>query len=198
MEESQEPLSGNQSLHIITDMIRTAKGNITQASFYFLLWGWVVMAANLGHYILQEIVGFYAPYLVWIICIPAMIVSMIYGYKTYGGMPAKSHLNNIYTKVWIAFLVSLFIVLVFFSNPAGQYILNPIILVLAACATFISGIILKFNPLIIGGILFWIFAIISFAIRNNEAYDQYQFLISAFAIFTGYLIPGYILKRKNQ
>ncbi len=67
----------------------------------------------------------------------------------------------------------------------------PYIMVLAGLPTFISGIILKFRPLVIGGICFWIIAIImSFA--GPEIFP----LGMPVAVVAGYLIPGYMLKNK--
>jgi hypothetical protein len=45
----------------------------------------------------------------------------------------------------------------------------------------------------IGGILFWVFGIISFLVPN-----EMQSLAGAVAILCGYLVPGYILKNKHE
>ena len=193
MNQETENLSGNQSLEIITAMINTAKGDIGQSSFHFLLWGWVILIANLGHYLLQEVAHYEAPFLVWLITIPAAIASFIYGYRRGRSAKVQSHFSRIYVYTWLAFAISLVIALVFLASEERQYILNPMILILAAFATFITGISLKFKPLIIGSILFWIFAIVSLII-----YNPYQYLISALAVLTGYLIPGYMIRKKNQ
>ncbi len=193
MNQDRENLSENESLEIITEMIKVAQGNVINSSFHFLLWGWVILTCNLGQFILQEIIHFEVPYMIWLICIPASIVSSMYGRKAYNKIPAKSHLNKIYQYIWISFLISLIILLVFFANAKGQLILNPVILIFVAFATFLSGMVLKFKPLLIGGILFWVFSVISLII-----YNEYQLLISALAILTGYLIPGYMLKRTNR
>ena len=76
---SEKELSKEESLQLITEMIGQAKRNFAKGgSFYFLLWGFVVMTANLGHYILTAI-EFEHPYYVWSLTIPAAIISMVYG-----------------------------------------------------------------------------------------------------------------------
>jgi len=61
---------------------------------------------------------------------------------------------------------------------------------LAAMPTFISGVIIRFRPLIIGGITFWILALLA---HFSAAFAP---LAVPVAMLTGYLIPGYMLRRK--
>lgn len=90
--------------------------------------------------------------------------------------------------LWLSLGMSIFILIMF-----GSYInfkINPIILLLAATPTFVSGVILKFKPLLVGGVVFWLSAIASYLMDYPS-----QFLISAFAIAVGFLIPGILIKR---
>ena len=70
MKHEPGDLTARESLDLIAAMIRQAKGNVQRNNFYFLLWGWVVVLANLGMYTLQ-IVKYEHPYVVWVITIPA-------------------------------------------------------------------------------------------------------------------------------
>ena len=54
-----------------------------------------------------------------------------------------------------------------------------------------SGVTIKFRPLIAGGISFWILTIISRFLGPDLAP-----LAVPLAMLTGYLIPGYLLKKK--
>jgi hypothetical protein len=55
--------------------------------------------------------------------------------------------------------------------------------------TFLSGIILKFKPLVIGGISCWLLAVVSVFIPM-----EYQLLCIAAAVIFAWIIPGYLLK----
>ena len=57
--------------------------------------------------------------------------------------------------------------------------------------TFLSGIILKFKPLIIGAICCWLLAV-----ATPFANYDYQFLLMACAVIAAWIIPGYLLKEK--
>ena len=186
MVQESKPLSSEESLEIITSMIQTAKGNVKGSSFYFLLWGWVVVLADLGHFYLMEFTSYQHPYIVWLIAIPAWIVSWVYGYKTSETGSVRTYSDGLIMWCWAAFTFS--IVVIIFSGKFGTLI-PPIILVFTGFATFMSGLILKFKPLILGGSSFWIFAPMAFYVTPS-----YALLVSAVAIVVGYMIPGYMLR----
>ena len=65
------------------------------------------------------------------------------------------------------------------------------ILLLAGYPTFLSGFIIKFKPLIFGGICFWVVALLV-----HFAGPCLAPLGTPVAMLIGYLIPGYMLKNK--
>ncbi len=189
---SNKELTKEESLALITDMIGQAKRNLARGgSFYFLLWGWVVMLANLGHYLIAKYDWYEAPYIVWLITIPAGIISMVYGARKEKNARVKSHLDRMYGLVWLGVFIAVLIMLFFMADV--NYTINAIILTFAGLGTFISGCMLRFNPLVFGGIALWLASIVAF---NVPFIDQY--LVGAIGILAGYLIPGYLLKRAEK
>ena len=67
--------------------------------------------------------------------------------------------------------------------------LNPAYLALYGMPTVISGSILRFRPLIVGGVTCWVLSILS----PFVAYE-YQLLLLAAAVVAGWIIPGYLLR----
>lgn len=181
-----DKMSGEESLEIITRMINVAKGNLKGSSFHFLLWGWVSVLGNLGHFYLMQYTEYPHPYAIWLITIPAWAVSMIYGYRQSRKATVHTYADRSILWVWTAFAFSAIVLI--FSGQLGSLI-PPLILVLAGMSTFITGLLLRYKPLIYGGSTFWIFAAIAFQVS-----PAYALLVSAIAITVGYLIPGYILK----
>ena len=57
-------------------------------------------------------------------------------------------------------------------------------------ATFATGKILKFTPLLFGGIVFWLSAFICL-----KVVDESQLIVQAVSTFLGYIIPGILLWR---
>lgn len=187
MKESE--LTNSESLQIITDMIHQAKRNIAKkGSFYFLLWGWVVMVGNFGYYIIASYDLHHAPHIIWSITIPAAIVSIVYSMMQRKAATHTSQIDGVFSNLWMAIFASIVVVLIFMSKM--EYNHNAIILLLSGLGTFVSGRLLKFNPLILGGLALWLSGIVAF---NVNVVDQC--LVGGIAIIVGYLIPGYLLKK---
>ncbi|MBL7857107.1 MAG: hypothetical protein JNM57_05405 [Cyclobacteriaceae bacterium] len=189
METNSEKLSAQQSLDIIADMIDQAKGSVQQNSFYFLLWGWTILIANLGMFSLIKLHYEY-PYAIWLITIPPWLYSLYQGYNRDGSAKSVTHLGKITVWLWLSFGIVIFTLVVF--GYQINFHLNPVILVVSAMPTLLSGIVIKFKPLIVGGIVFWVMGIICFMVPTDI-----QYLVGALAILGGYIIPGYMLKTKQ-
>lgn len=192
MEEStQQPMSSDESLTIIRTMIAQAKGNFKANAFHFLLWGWIGLAGSIGHYILLEFTSVRYPQLVWLIVIIGITGSAYKRYKANRNSQAKSYTGNVYGMIWIAFFINYLILLVFIAKINFQ--ITPLILLMAAGSTFISGSLMRFRPLQLGAFAIWIAGIIAFTVSL-----PYQLLITAVAILLGYLVPAYLLKNSKN
>lgn len=186
---SDKELTTDESLDLITSMIGQAKRNLAKGgSFYFLLWGWVIMLANLGHYLIDKFDLYERPHIVWVVTIPAGIISAVHGARHGNKKRVESHFDRLYGWIWVAVSIGVLIIL-FFMVKANQDV-NAIILTFAGVGTFISGCALRFKPLVLGGVALWVASIIAF---NLNVTDQY--LAGTLGILAGYLIPGYLLKR---
>jgi len=191
MDTNEKALKPEESLQIIEQMIQKAKSNLHDSSFYFLLWGWIILFALIGQMVISNYTDYSKPYIVWLLVIPGAIASAVYGAIKGKRSKVTSHLDSLNFLNWIAFLISYTIVLIFMKN--FDYKIGPIIFLLAGNATFITGIIIKFKPLILGGIVFWIGVMFLFILpKENTAF------ISPMIIIFGYLIPGYLLKFQNK
>jgi hypothetical protein len=189
MENEEKMMTGEESLRIISEMINKTKVNISQGSFHLLFWGWLIFICSLSEYFLLKFTDFATPWYVWFFVVPGVFVSMIYGFVT--GRKAKVHtyadMINMWT--WIGFMISA--IILFIVHWKSMESIPPYILLMAGLPTFISGWIIRFKPLIAGGIAFWIFALVAYFAGPSLAP-----LAVPVAMLTGYLIPGYMLKRK--
>lgn len=189
MTNEKDQLTPEQSLEFITSMIRQAKGNMQRNSFFFLLWGWTIVVANLGVYTLIKL-NAPNPYWMFLVTIVAAIVTMIYGFRQGRKEVTPTHLDTIHKWLWMGFGITCFIFWVFGKQIGWQ--INPVIITLCGVPTFISGAMLRFKPLMLGGISFWVFGCIIFLVGTET-----QFLLAAIAVTTGYLVPGYLLKKSE-
>jgi len=189
MENDEKMMTGEESLKIITEMINRTKVNILQGSFHLLFWGWLITVCSLSEWLITNLTHYAHPYYVWILVIPGAFVSMIYGAVT--GRKAKVHTyaDMLYMWTWIGFLFAAIVLFIVQSDRMEN--VTPYILLLAGFPTFLSGFIVKFKPLIAGGICFWVIAILV-----HFAGPSLALLGTPVAMLTGYLIPGYMLRNK--
>ena len=189
MENNEKMMTGEESLKIITEMINRTKVTIRQGSFHLLFWGWLITVCSLSEWVITNLTHYAHPYYVWILVIPGAFVSMIYGAVT--GRKAKVHTyaDVLYMWTWIGFLFAAIVLFIVQSDRMEN--ITPYILLLAGFPTFLSGFIVKFKPLIAGGICFWVIAILV-----HFAGPSLALLGTPVAMLTGYLIPGYMLRNK--
>ncbi|MCB0495198.1 MAG: hypothetical protein KDC79_03630 [Cyclobacteriaceae bacterium] len=183
-------LTEKDSLKLITEMIKAAKGNANQSFFHIILWGWVISIISIAQFIMIRYTELgHISSSVWLLTIPFGIFSFVYGYREGKKEKVRTFIDSIYAWIWVAFIISLILVLVIsFRNVMS---ITPLVLVIAGFATFLSGQVIKFKPLIWGGIAFWAWSLVAFGLQN-----ELNLIINAVAIVTGYLIPGYMLKNK--
>lgn len=182
-------LSKDESLALITEMIGQAKRNLAKGgSFYFLLWGWVITLANLGHYLIAKNDWYEHPYVVWLIIIPAVIITIVYSARKESRARVVSHYDRIYGQIWMSIFIAIMILLVFMAKL--DFNQNAVILLFSGLGTYLSGFLLRFKPLILGGAALGVCSVIAFNVAVND-----QYLVAAIGLILGYLIPGYLLKR---
>ena len=191
MTTENKDISAQQRLDLIQSMIRQAQGNMLNNSFYFILWGWAVALANIGMYSLYKFTDYEYPYIVWLITIPAWVITIIYGSRQGRQAGKKTHLDKVNMWLWISYGLTILPFVVFIQKIG--YNINPVVLIITASPTFLAGIMLKFKPLILGGISFYLFGIVCFMVGPID-----QYLVGAIAIICGYLIPGYLLKTTRE
>ena len=187
MENEEKLMTGEESLKVITSMINKTRVNVTQSSFHLLFWGWLIFACSLSEFLLYKFTSFTNAWYVWVFVIPGVFVSMIYGFTKGRKASVHTYAEGIYVWVWMAFLIASVVLFIVHSSQMEN--VSKYILLIAAMPTFVSGIILKFKPLIWGGVSMWILALAA-----HFGGETISSLAVPVAVITGYLIPGYILR----
>lgn len=186
----EQNISPEESLQIITGMIGKAKSNFARGgSFYFLLWGSFIALADFGHFGLMKFTDYNHPYIVWLLVIPAVIITIVYSIRKAGKRRVvPSSFDRIYGKLWWAIFVCILMVLAFMSNL--NYQTTPVILLFSAVGTYVTGEVLRFRPLIFGGVGLAICATIAFLVPID-----FQYLVAGIGMCLGYIVPGIMLKK---
>lgn len=189
----QESFSPQESLQLIQSMIAKTRRDMSDNSIYFLLWGWITFAACTGQFVLKNLLHYEKHYLVWLLVIPGVIISTYIGMKENKTKEASTYIGDSMKYLWMGMGISFFVLSMILSKMGWDTNIFPFFILLYGLGTFISGKLLQFNPMVIGGLLAWVLAIMS----TYFNYD-YQMLFAAAAILASYIIPAYILRNKEK
>jgi|SRR5882724_5302371 len=194
--ETDENFSPQQGLQLIESMINKAKDRFNEDGHLYLLWGWLVFACSIAQFILYHYFNYPYHYWVWIISIAALIYQVFYLVKRRKKEKVRTYTAYILGYVWITFAILAFLIGYLLGRlTLGDYFFHiyPILLALYGMPVFLSGFILRFRPLIYGGIGCWILSIIT----TFLLYD-YQMLMLSLAMVIAWIIPGYLLRIKYK
>jgi hypothetical protein len=193
-------LTPEESLAIINKAISNFKMNYKENGKSFLLWGWMLTLASFSHFVILRILhskeafeleGLFSLG-IWVgFGLVAFIIQLIMDRKINRDKKVYSYLDIYLKKIGyitaVSFSVAIFICI------KQEILPPPIMLLVGGIITSIAGVLLKFKPLIIGGMAFFLFSIASTFVSN-----EYITLIAGAAIICGYLIPGYFLKSAKE
>ncbi len=194
--EDNPHLSPSESLQLISEMIHSVKKRYSENGFLYLLWGWVVFFCALAQFTLLHF--FHSPYhsLVWLATWLVLIFQVFYLRKKIANSKVRVYSDAIIGYVWISFVVLMCLFTFQLSNlpEASRHVMFiPVLLALYGLPVFLCGVILRFRPLIFGGIACWLLSVLAVLIP----YD-YQILLIALSMLLAWIGPGYILKEKFE
>ncbi|HCQ23721.1 MAG TPA: hypothetical protein DIT52_00815 [Flavobacteriaceae bacterium] len=186
-------LGTKESMDLIVQSIQQTKIKLYHQRFYYLFWGWLVLVTSLAHYLLAYYQVVSRPYLVWPITGGlGFLATLSYGFKNSQKTGyVETFLDRTLKHLWIVVGISVFVVIwvvaqAYQSNPM------PIISILIGIGTLVSGLQMRFTPLIIGGSSFFVGAIVLLYVTPMEG-----LLVYDICVILGYLIPGYRLKNET-
>ncbi len=192
--------SPQESLQLIEGMIKKAQNRFAENGHLYLLWGWVVFACSILQFVLLHFFNYQQHYQVWMMTWLVAIYQIIYLRKNKKQQVAKTYYDEIVSYLWITFAVLFFLIgfiigrLVQSTNNFYMPI-TPILLALYGMPVFLSGIILRFKPLIIGGIGCWVLSLLASILAPVIAYDYILLFVPA-AMLIAWIIPGYLMRKK--
>ncbi len=191
--ENNDLLSAADSLKLIESMINKAQNKFTENGTLYLLWGWVVFACSLAQYFLDKIVGYQAAGSVWAITILVVIYQIIYLSKKQKSEQVRTYTDEIIGFVWMTFGICMGLITVIVSIKNAWAVIYPVIFLFYGIPTFLSGSIMRFTPLKIGGICCWILSFVALFIQSTEI-----ILLFIPAVLAGWIIPGYLLRARYK
>jgi hypothetical protein len=190
---TDENFSPEKSLQLIQSMISKTKQNMSDNSIYFLVWGWLTFIACTGQFVLKHIYQYEKHYLVWLVTLIGIGFSIYQGRKDSKTIKAKTYVDESMKQLWAGMAISFFVLGMILTRLGWDTVVFPFFIMMYGLGTFISGNMIRFTPLIIGGLIAWALAIGATFVN----YD-YQMLFGAAAILISYIIPAHLLRRRNK
>jgi hypothetical protein len=212
-------LTEKESLDIIHSMIRKAKGNFHETGSSAILWGSIIGFCGFYNFLEFEFT-FPFNIDIWLLALVGFIPQVYISIKEKKNKFVKTDIEEAINAVWIVYGISIFC-LIFYWNIApitAEQILKreniellerstltgvtqkwhlkifsqvSLLILLYSIPTLTTGIARKFKPMIFGGILCYIFFLISLFTET-----KWDLLLNGLAGFFCWLIPGMILRKK--
>jgi hypothetical protein len=189
----QEQLSPQQSLTLIQDMIGKTRDSISGNAIYFLVWGWLTFVACTAQFILKHFLDFKYHYLAWAVVFIGIVFSLVQGNRDSRQKRVKTYVDESMNYLWLGMAISFFVLSVILTKLGWGQPVFPFFTLLYGLGAFVSGHMIRFRPLIIGGEVAW-----GLAIGSTFVSYDFQMLFGAAAILVSYIIPAHLLRRKQD
>ncbi len=191
MNQGEKLMTETESMQLISSMINKAQNRYSENGMLYLLWGWLILVCCLVQFTALYFFNNQNAYYIWYVTWLAPIYQIIYLRRFSKKRRVKTYTGEIMGFVWLVFVICIAMIVFTLIYLKAYSAINPAVLIMYGMPTFLSGIILKFKPLRIGGICCWALSILSVF-----ADYEFQLLCIALAVILAWIIPGYLLRAK--
>jgi hypothetical protein len=187
MDDNDRPLSHNESLELIQEMIYKAKNSYHESGTSALLWGGIIMFCSAVSFVnIYWQIGWLNQ--VWLLTFVAVIPQIIISVRESKAQKFKSHTADAMSGIWISFGIAIFLAS-YYTDVVKVEGAASLFLILYGMPTFATGYTHRFTAMIVGGIICWACSIVSF--YTGRQIDLLLFFIAA---FFAWFLPGLILR----
>lgn len=188
----QEKFNEKEALNVIEEMVNTSRYKMKEEAKYFLLWGWMVFAAAITHFVILRF-GNVDGWIVWPVLMGLSLI--IYGFMVRNSGKEKratTYVDRINRYLWLGFFGPLLITLLI-GGVYGWVAAYPFFMAIYGWSAIVSGGLLKFTPLVWGGI-----ASYALGVATVFVPDSYILIMLAVAVLVGFILPGHVLSRAES
>jgi hypothetical protein len=184
----------NQSLQVIREMIHVSQKKLKNDGILFILWGWTALYGNVTGFMVRKMVMTYQAikalnYSGTVLGLLAFAFTIYYIWKQH--KKVQTYIGISLRYVWISMFVCMVLINLIQGNVVHKInfeLQHPIFMVIIAFATVVTGGILRYKLVIIGGAAFGLLALLA-----SYYTLPYQLLFEAMAWLVAFIIPGHYL-----
>lgn len=193
-------MNETRSLLIIKEMIQVSRNKLKRDGILFIAWGWILFFDYffLNYLTSVFLVTHQLMRVVYVLRILLPISGIVYSvyYILLQRKKVQTYIGISLRYVWISlFLCMVLVNLIRFNvlKSINFELQHPIFMVFIAFAVTITGGILRYRLIIIGGIFFAAFAYTASYLKLQE-----QILLDSIAWVIAFIIPGHILYANRE
>lgn len=191
MELQDKPLDPQESLALIQKFITGTRNNMKRSSFGFIFWGILVAVASILNYLLLFTPAAGKAWMPWpVLCISGFIITLVYYARNARKSGAISAFGRFFKGLFMCGGLMYFLLI--FLSLMLQVTPMPFVLALTSLLVTVAGLAIRFRPLVLGGLLFFVASIVGVFISPAN-----QLLLTGVCFLLGYLTPGILLVRKE-
>ena len=179
--------SSRDQIEAIASVINSTRENLKPLSINFIFWGCLVIVMSLFNYAFASLIEStqYGDVLFWtVLPLIGMILTIYYNIKYRNKTGYETYLNRVIKIIWGVFNLS-WIYIIALSFTIKSFHPVPPILFLLGMILIITGLIIKFKPITLGGIFLTIF---TFYLNFNPGINL--LLVNIIGVSLGMLVPG--------
>jgi len=194
--------SHEQSLALINEMIHRAWNNVqVERRYPVLFWGYTVAVAAVANFVLlQTLSNPNQSFFVWLMVIPAWVVSYFIDRQIDRTALRKTHIDKIGNMVWKGFGIASILftgIITIFALRIKDFnimlLINPAMMAMIGICEFASACIYRYKSWCWVAALFWAGAISCAFLPVDR-----QFVVLALCMVLGFVLPGHLCYRQQK
>jgi hypothetical protein len=188
MEEKN--LNEKESLELISQMIRNSRQKLEEGNgMPFLIWGYTTFLVSLAVFFLINSTGYYHYHWLWF----SMVIGSfgMFITKKSGAKHVRNFVDRVIGNIWTIIGIAAFLI-----SISAFYVRIPIfsiMILLMGMGTALTGLVIKFKPVIISGFIGMASCVVPIVIKGNE-----QIIVFGVIYLIMMVIPGHILNYKSR
>ena len=199
-----KPLNEKESLEIITRMIQNTQRKLELgAGAPMLIWGYATIITAITVWVALALTSNYNSQYLWFLIPVIGVTGMLMQKKQPEGV--RTYIDKIITYVWMVLGITGFL-LSLVSLITWKIPILFIIIIIMGMGSVLTGLVVEFKPMVIGGIIGLIVSIPHYLLSGYDivmsdikisSYDM-RTLTFILAFVAMYIIPGHILNHKAK
>jgi len=187
-------LNEKESLELISQMITNSRKKLEEGNgIPFLIWGYTTFFVSLIVFYLINLTGDYHYHFIWFLIPVIGSIGMFVSKRNESGRSGhvSNFIDRVIGNVWMVIGLAALIITV------GAFIVRipvlSLVILIMGIGTALTGLVIKFKPVIISGFIGMASCVIPFIVNGNE-----QIIVFGIIYLIMMVIPGHILNYKGK